>query len=117
MLQFATIAQVVLGVLLLACLATWFQLFRRRKPNQPLLAMAPRPAVPWGLCHLLAALMFRNTEMIMARWVVGYVMSSLQLLCIVAGRPLLPSSDTLPASTRWHYRHSGISGYCQMGIV
>ena len=56
MLQFATIAQVVLGVLLLACLATWFQLLRRRKANQPLLAMSPRPAVPWGLCHLLAAL-------------------------------------------------------------
>tara|TARA_B100001123_G_scaffold286100_1_gene318928 strand:- start:16691 stop:17635 length:945 start_codon:yes stop_codon:yes gene_type:complete len=56
MLPFATIAQVVLGALLLACLATWFQLFRRRKPNQPLLPMAPRPAVPWGLCHLLAAL-------------------------------------------------------------
>jgi membrane protease YdiL (CAAX protease family) len=56
MLQFATIAQVVLGVLLLACLATWFQLLRRRKSNQPLLAMSPRPAVPWGLCHLLAAL-------------------------------------------------------------
>ena len=56
MLQFATIAQVVLGVLLLACLATWLQRLRRRKSNQPLLAMAPRPAVPWGLCHLLAAL-------------------------------------------------------------
>ena len=56
MLQFATIAQVVLGVLLLACLATWFQRLRRRKSNQPLLAMSPRPAVPWGLCHLLAAL-------------------------------------------------------------
>ena len=56
MLQFATIAQVVLGVLLLACLATWLQRLRRRKSNQPLLAMSPRPAVPWGLCHLLAAL-------------------------------------------------------------
>ena len=56
MLQFATIAQVVLGALLLACLGTWFQLFRRREPGQPVLAMDPRSAVPWGLCHLLAAL-------------------------------------------------------------
>ena len=56
MLPFATIAQVVLGILLLACLASWFQLLRRREPNQPLLALDPRPAVPWGLGHLLAAL-------------------------------------------------------------
>ena len=56
MLPFATIAQVVLGILLLACLASWFQLLRRREPNQPLLTLDPRQAVPWGLGHLLAAL-------------------------------------------------------------
>ncbi|MEE3369261.1 MAG: CPBP family intramembrane glutamic endopeptidase [Planctomycetota bacterium] len=56
MLHFATIAQVVLSVLLLTCLATWFQLVRRREPSQSLLAMDLRSVVPWGLCHLLAAL-------------------------------------------------------------
>ena len=56
MLPFATIAQLGLGGLMLACLATWWQLLRQQKRHQSPIPMEPRPAVPWGLCHLLAAL-------------------------------------------------------------
>ena len=58
MFEAAAIPWACFCALLLACLATWSTLlWRRRRFGHPLIALEPRRPVPWGLVHLLAALL------------------------------------------------------------
>ena len=88
MFEAAAILWACLCALLLACLATWSVLLWRWRRGFPIIALEPRQPVPWGLLHLLAALLL----MTLFEWTAGFV----------------PSAVTAPPSVSPHVKTTAV---------